>query len=614
MPSDPKLVVALEARLDKFEKQLKDAGVIADRQVRDIEDKFNKANPSFGAAFLRNFAIAAAGAFSLDRAFDAVIKSIGDLAKIDDVSQAVGLTAEQVQELRFALEQSGGSASQADSAMERFSNNVAKASQESGYLKQLLDANNISLKDQSGNLRSTGDLLAVVANLIKNAKSPQEQMNIAAEAFGRSAAPSMVRALKDGAEGLQKFGSEAQSAGAIIGNDLIKQAAELDDQWTKLTTTLGAQTKSAIVSGVQGIKDYFEQNKEEMLSFLQFYNDFMKQITALLPGINKIAGNGLDDFLMRNSKLAQDAGINDITKGSKLPGATNSGKTTVLPERGAGGGSDPFERQVNSINRHIAALQADAAAVGLSDGAHAQLRSEMQLLEAARKDDASITDAQIAAFARLRAEMTAQQALQAAGINLTGTQAASFLSLSDRVLQAASSAAVAKDRFKELMNDSREFGSALSDAFKGMVLEGKKLDEVLRNLLNRLASRSIDKLFDLLFSAPFGGGASPFLKLLGFGGARAGGGPVSAGQAYVVGENRPELFVPSQNGTIIPNVPRSVGGSAFTFSPVTSIDARGSSMTEAQFKAILHANNVEQQRQLKAALPSWQREQALLGG
>jgi acid phosphatase family membrane protein YuiD len=38
-------------------------------------------------------------------------------------------------------------------------------------------------------------------------------------------------------------------------------------------------------------------------------------------------------------------------------------------------------------------------------------------------------------------------------------------------------------------------------------------------------------------------------------GLRAAGGPVFKGQPYIVGERRPELFVPSQNGTIVPRVP-----------------------------------------------------------
>jgi len=40
---------------------------------------------------------------------------------------------------------------------------------------------------------------------------------------------------------------------------------------------------------------------------------------------------------------------------------------------------------------------------------------------------------------------------------------------------------------------------------------------------------------------------------------RQSGGPVQAGRAYVVGEQRPELFVPNQNGRIMPNVPQGGG-------------------------------------------------------
>jgi phage-related minor tail protein len=42
-------------------------------------------------------------------------------------------------------------------------------------------------------------------------------------------------------------------------------------------------------------------------------------------------------------------------------------------------------------------------------------------------------------------------------------------------------------------------------------------------------------------------------KLLGFKGFRANGGPVGAGNAYLIGERGPELFVPGQNGRIMNN-------------------------------------------------------------
>ncbi len=47
-------------------------------------------------------------------------------------------------------------------------------------------------------------------------------------------------------------------------------------------------------------------------------------------------------------------------------------------------------------------------------------------------------------------------------------------------------------------------------------------------------------------------------------GGRASGGPVMAGTPYIVGEQGPELYVPSQSGKIIPNGMGAGGGAAQT--------------------------------------------------
>lgn len=55
---------------------------------------------------------------------------------------------------------------------------------------------------------------------------------------------------------------------------------------------------------------------------------------------------------------------------------------------------------------------------------------------------------------------------------------------------------------------------------------------------------------------------------------RAGGGPVTAGQPYIVGEKRAELFVPSTSGTILPSVP---SGNGMSVSIITNVDNSGNS-------------------------------------
>lgn len=75
------------------------------------------------------------------------------------------------------------------------------------------------------------------------------------------------------------------------------------------------------------------------------------------------------------------------------------------------------------------------------------------------------------------------------------------------------------------------------------------------------------------FVAGLFGGTGP-IKGVGSGigggiGKRALGGPVIAGQPYIVGEKRPELFVPNTSGHIIPRIPQAVSrGASLTFAPV----------------------------------------------
>ena len=52
------------------------------------------------------------------------------------------------------------------------------------------------------------------------------------------------------------------------------------------------------------------------------------------------------------------------------------------------------------------------------------------------------------------------------------------------------------------------------------------------------------------------------------------GGPVQRGRPYVVGERRPELFVPDRNGTIVPNTNGLGGSMVFNFSPVIQVTDR----------------------------------------
>lgn len=82
---------------------------------------------------------------------------------------------------------------------------------------------------------------------------------------------------------------------------------------------------------------------------------------------------------------------------------------------------------------------------------------------------------------------------------------------------------------------------------------------------------------------------------LGFGGARAAGGPVTSGTTYLVGEHGPELFTPTTNGNITPNHKLGGGGGS---SVVININGIVSSREVAEE----YANQIVRQLQLSSAV------------
>jgi hypothetical protein len=132
-----------------------------------------------------------------------------------------------------------------------------------------------------------------------------------------------------------------------------------------------------------------------------------------------------------------------------------------------------------------------------------------------------------------------------------------------------------KEEFTTLFNFLKDyvapfFGGALRIAIMGI---GKVISTVVELVASLV--RGFQQVIQ--FGSAVGGAIGAVGGFLGFGGGRAMGGPVSANTAYVVGERGPELFVPSNSGTIIPN--GSGGGTTINLTVNGAIDAEGTART-----------------------------------
>ena len=128
-----------------------------------------------------------------------------------------------------------------------------------------------------------------------------------------------------------------------------------------------------------------------------------------------------------------------------------------------------------------------------------------------------------------------------------------------------------------------KFTDTLSNAFSDGKLEMNDFKGFFKQTMSQMIKDAIfgsNKISQSLGSSLHGGGGKKsgiggfFKSVIGsLFGARASGGPVTAGKSYIVGEQGPEMFTPSGNGNIARNGSGGGGGLTVNFN-LNSIDSR----------------------------------------
>lgn len=225
--------------------------------------------------------------------------------------------------------------------------------------------------------------------------------------------------------------------------------------------------------------------------------------------------------------------------------------------------------------RAQAAIEADPgkqqALMGRADAAQNAIMGTQGQLSSMGANPNSFSDQWKKAFADVRNEWgtVAQNIANVGKTAMQGLTRTMGNALDDMIWRTGS----LKDLWKSFAHTlTSSVTQALSNMFAQWIagIIAKKGVEVAAGTAET-AAKTPGALMDSIssFGIAAGVGAAALLAAMAaFGGFREHGGPVSAGSAYVVGEKRPELFIPSTSGVILPRVdmgkPVSVGASSST--------------------------------------------------
>jgi len=201
----------------------------------------------------------AAGAFAGIKLAQFTKNVLAASEALDNAANKTGFAVESLQELRYAAEQAGVSATQMDTALQRFSRRTGEAAVGTGVLFKEFQNLNIEIRNSDGSLRDIEGVFDDYITAIANASSEQEKLRLAVAAFDMEGA-NLVNLLKEGKIGYQDLRKEAQRLGIVVSKDVVTANARANQSLKRLEAQFGAISKiivGSLAPSLENISDDF---------------------------------------------------------------------------------------------------------------------------------------------------------------------------------------------------------------------------------------------------------------------------------------------------------------------------------------------------------------------
>ncbi|MBL9066455.1 MAG: hypothetical protein JNN10_09200 [Sphingopyxis sp.] len=569
-----------------------------------------RASKAVGTAFT-----AMLGAFAVDQIIAAGKESLEYASSLGEVASQLGTTTKALQEYRYVATQTGIEQDEMDKGLARLSKTIGEAAGGNEKAAKMFDRLGISIRDSSGNVKDAGDLLPEIADAYTKLGSAAEQSALSAEVFGAKLGQKLNPMLAEGSKGILAMRDRANDLGLVLDDAMIQNADEAADKISELsqfikmkfTATVADNAKAIgsladeLINLVSKIGSVREEWRKLELTMRQIdiwteplgsssWSSRMERSTAL--GREKdLYDRENSEAYQRGLKAAQRSaerqrmapaysgvGVSRKTPFSIAPkapwpttrafGANAFGGTDWSQfAPGQGEGFIKLAQAANDLPKPLGL--ADAMFENMATVNAPRLLATVKELTPAAEQMRGVTQSILdrlfpeeAEMRRYKEELAALNASLKAGELTTEDYARAVTVLRQEFDGFAQTirdnAEIVATGIGPTMDDMLDQADASWERFSiGLIDQSARTrDEVVANFLSLAAGvgdalgqliggktgRIIGGIFNLI------GAAAPL-----FGGARADGGPVSAGRAYLVGEKGPELMIPGMSGMVIPN-------------------------------------------------------------
>ena len=494
-----------------------------------------------GAVFnMKNALLGTVGAAGFGALIKSSINAGDELAKTAD---KLGVTTTALAGLRHAAELTGVSTGTMDMAMQRFTRRAAEAAQGTGEAKGALQELGINAEDLVK--LPLDQQMSVVADSMAGVEKQSDKVRLAMKLFD-SEGVALVNTLAGGSEALEKMTSEAEQLGITLSRTDTAQMEAANDSLTRLKAVFTGLTNQLAIAFAPIITFVADGFRQAALDSSDFGNIGQRVAAALVKAFG----------FVRNMVH----GLQIIFMGAKLGVLVlaNAIGDNLIPV------IDGFIKYYNKMASVVPLMTkistTGAEIMGNLPDQIEETRAQIAEMLMMNPGDALVAQMEEFFVASRKAAETVAE-LKDGIATLPAETVTGFQKMGGALEDFLNKLPTLKDNLDTLTKST----------FKGMsegLMSIVKGTESVGDAFKKMAAQLIMQAIQLFVIDKITGGFLSFVKGLT---GKAIGGPVQAGQPYMVGERGPEMFVPNQSGSIVPS--NKMGGGGITV--VNNVDARG---------------------------------------
>jgi len=526
-------------------------------------------------------------------------------------ARSLGMTAEEFQKISFAFRQFGGDSSDISDAFNTLSDRAQDA--KDGMQSFIDDFKLVGIEVDDLENKDPGELFRLFADGVASIDDPTRRAAGVVRILGDDVGRRLLPMLMDGTELLDDLGDQAEETGQILSNDLVEGGADAREAFRQLSQVLendlqrvvleNADALKSIADSLQDTRDFVIENSEEFRVFGEVVGILVgfrlaKWALGAVSGIKSLAGAAA----LLTGPAAPFVALGGILATIRLDMLETKQETEEFAASIRDLTQAQLENAEQSIRAEMRSIQAQKDQLNMFDqlgpkqaNRLAELGRQLgEVRDALEQVDNAGQKAGDSVSGVGDASPDAQEPQSVSGPEDLTNVVAGMRDLSVAMQEVLGTTVkipgaldAASDSALGLSDIAKDMTDDLSNGLTDIIMQAKSAEEVFASLAKQIARTIIQQQI----ADPIAQGITGFASGL-FGGGQAAsasqptmttlpqnanGGNVFGGVPSIVGERGPEVFVPGQDGQIVPNHKMGGGGNV-----TVNVINQGGEQLEAQ--------------------------------